>query len=721
MSEPEPAPAAEAGTTAPPADSTSESAAENAPGPEDTFATDERIDASATAQLLGGSVSVGDVSGSGVHLAGHGATATVNYFGMPVGDPGRTALSWSFELAADVSRMASAYAPTQSDADLDRRLRSGNLLYLSGPVGSGRFTAACMALVRRHAVGRIAGLSVPPGRQISEIFDRPEHLCEGYGHVLVAATDLHLDPMTLARLEKVASRRTASVIVVADGGARPDLADYLLRYRGPDLAAVFRVQLESRLRAELEACFGGCFDCEGACVTRYVDECVRLADLDAQLGAGVNLGEVIHWVEEIVGAKAPASDELVDLLARLLPARLREEARQILAVGQEIATAGDAAETRSAYQRAFRISYAAFNGASLARVFEAADRLAAPPAGGEEPRSPLGMNVHELLGPVMTAYVEDVDQPPVGQPRTASLTNPYLVTTLLDLAWHDWGLSGRLLRWLDGLVGSGRQEVRDRAAVVAGQLARFDFEQVYGDLVDQWARHHRRDYRQAAGLAALATAWRVPSLRTTVGTQVRQWVRRGTAYQRDAAARGYAQGLGALLPYEALNDLRLIAYDGIQRRNGIIADAVAATCPGAPPWFVLRKLAEWLESRIGYVEAHAARALLRLARRPADGTREGWPEPLAWLADGDVEPADLAALWRPALIVPSTTFEAWSVLGYWIGRADGRPELADQLDRLLAEVWADQALRDRAGHQLTHVWRPQMPRNPFLDRVATQL
>jgi hypothetical protein len=688
--------------------------------PEDALASDESIDPRSSAEILG-NISVGGAVGSGFHVAGHGATINL---GMPAAEPGPKALSWSFELAADVSRMASAYAPTRCDDDLDRRLRGGNLLYLSGPVGSGRFTAACMALLRRYTGDKVAGLAVPPGHQVSEIFDRPEHLWKGFGHVLVAATDLRLDPMTLARLEKVASGREATVIVVADGGSRPDLADYLLRYRGPDLAAVFRVQLQRRLLNEQDSCLGGCPDCEGACVTRYVDECVRLADLDVQLGGGASLAHVIHWVEEIVAAKAAAGDDLADLLARLLPTRLREEARQILAVEPGPIADGQSFESRTAYRRAFRISYAAFNGASLAQVFEAADRLAHQSSnsnGTDTPQPPFGMNVRELLGTVMEAHVEDVDQPPVGQPRTANLANRHLVRVLLDLAWHDWGLSGRLLRWLDELVASGRPEARVRAAAVAGQLAGFDFGQVYGDLVDKWARHQRREYRQAAGWAALSTAWCAPALLPTVGVQLREWTQRGTAYQRDAAARGYAQGLGALLPYEALNDLRVIASDGLQRRNGVVADAVAVTCPAAPPWYVVTALGRWLESRYGFVHAHGARALVRLARRRADSKREGWPEPLAWIADGDVEPADLAALWAPALSLPVTAFEAWGLLGYWISRADTRPELADPLARLLAEVCADPALRGRTSHQLTHVWRPQMPVNPFLDRVATLL
>lgn len=686
--------------------------------PEDALASDESIDAGSSAEILG-NISVGGSVGSGFHVTGHGATINL---GLRAADPGRRALSWSFELAADVSRMASAYAPTHSDDDLDRRLRGGNLLYLSGPTGSGRFTAACMALVRRYASDRVAGIAVPPGHQVAEIFDRPEHLWEGFGHVLVAATDLRLDPMTLARLERVAAKREASVVVVADGGSRPDLADYLLRYRGPDLAAVFRVQLERRLLTERDSCLGGCSDCEGTCVTRYVAECVRLADLDAQVGGGASLAHVLRWVEEIVAGKAALGDDLARLLARLLPTRLREEARQILAVEPDNSPDGSLAESRTAYRQAFRISYAAFNGAPLAQVFEAADRLAYQSNGSNgtaAAQPPHGMNVRGLLGAVMEAHVEDVDQPPVGQPRTANLTNRYLVRVLLDLAWHDWGLSGRLLRWLDGLVASGRPEARVRAAAVAGQLAGFDFEQVYGDLVDRWARHQRREYRQAAGWAALSTAWCAPALLPTVGAQMREWAQRGTAYQRDAAARGYAQGLSGLLPYEALGDLRFIASDGLQRRNGVVADAVAVTCPAAPPWYVVRTLGQWLDSGYGHVHAHAARALVRLAHRRAGGDRDGWPEPLAWLADGHVEPADLAAVWAPALTLPVTAFEAWGLLGYWISRADTHPELAEPLALLLTEVCADGALRERTGHQLTHVWSPQMPLNPFLDRVAT--
>src|SRR2546430_5308480 len=42
------------------------------------------------------------------------------------------------------------YVSTTSDSGLDRALHDGSVVYLSGPVGTGRSTTACVALARRH-------------------------------------------------------------------------------------------------------------------------------------------------------------------------------------------------------------------------------------------------------------------------------------------------------------------------------------------------------------------------------------------------------------------------------------------------------------------------------------------------------------------------------------------------------------------------------------------
>jgi hypothetical protein len=641
----------------------------------------------------------------GQSATGDGATS-IGSINITYGSQGETRC-WSGMVTEEyVARLSVTYVPGPCDSEVDRRLGAQSVVFLGGTAGTGRRTAAHMAQARRHAADKVALVVLAPGTPVTAVLDRADLLWEGCGHVL--ETDVRPDQAALSALELGASRRRATVVVIGDAGLGRDLTDYLVAHRLPDLRAVFRAHLVDRL-AERGTCVGDCVDCQGACVDGYADLVLRHPDLAAELGGGGQVSEATGLAVPIAVA-APKGDELDALLAELLPARLRGHAQLILRAAADPDHDGPGAE----YRRAFRIAYGVFDGLPLTWVFEAAHQLMDPDA-GDIPGPSFGLETRALVGDGMCAPGPDAEE----MPRRARVRSGLLVRAMLDVAWNDWGLAGHLVRWLDGLVESDRQGVRDRAAEVAGWLARYDFAHVYDSLVDRWARSKKATLRGAAAWAMRTTAGD-PRLRPALHDRIRDWLGNGTAYQRASVARAYFYGLGRVRPYQALADLRVVARDRMQRRNEMIAAAVDQTYPSVDPGALVRTLRGWAEARDELVRVHAARALVLLAARPAGEPRLGWPELLARAADRDVAITDLAGLWEGALVHPATAFEAWRRLGYWVDRADGRAELADWLAALLGRL-ADGRLRGRLAHHLAHVWRRQMPQNPFLVRLTTLL
>jgi hypothetical protein len=662
---------------------------------------EERMDAEGAR----GFADAGRLFNLGQSATGDHATS-IGSINITYGSQGETRC-WSGMVTAEyVARLSDTYVPAPSDLELDRRLATQEVVFLGAPAGTGRGLAAHLAQSRRHAVDKVALVVLAPGTPITALLDRPDLLWEGCGHVL--EPDLRPDPAALAALELRARSRRATVVVIGDTRRDRDLADYLVEHRLPDLRAVFRAHLVHGL-GERGTCVGDCVDCRGECLDPYADRCLRHPDLAAELDAAMQVSEAIDLARPIA-AEAPKGDELDALLADLLPARLRRNAELILRATVD----PDVGQPSAEYRRAFRIAYAVFDGLPLTWVFEAADRLVDPDA-EDGPGPSFGLETRVLVGDGMCAPEAEADE----SPRLARMRSRLLVRAMLDVAWNDWGLARHLLRWLDALVESGRPGVRERAAVVAGWLARYDFAHVYDSLVDLWARSQKGSLRGAAALAARTTA-EDHRLQPLLGERIRDWLGDGSAYQRASVARAYYYGLGRVRPFQALADLRVVARDRMQRRNEVIAAAVDQTYPSLDPGALIRTLRGWAEAEDELVRVHASRALVLLAARPAGEPRPGWPELLARAADRDVAIADLAGLWAAALVHPATAFEAWRRLGYWIGRADGRPQLADWLAALLVNL-ADGPLRDRLVHHLAHVWRRQMPQNPFLVRLTALL
>ncbi|GIG92401.1 ATP-binding protein [Plantactinospora endophytica] len=704
-----------------------EAAAEHAPdlaGQEDPDGEDEEDEEEfATASdvlarlsslgLTGAEIGVRDVRVDGQNATGHGATAIGSINNITVSDTESTI--WCQVLsAAAVRDMDGGYAPAPTDDRLDLLLKRKHLVCLDGRPGTGRYTAACLALARRHAGDRVAVLSAG---QLGELIRRDRLLRGGFGYLLrLDPGQLPVDGFTriglAARMETLGS----SLILIGDFARQSqDLAGELVEHQAAEASEVFRRQLAHRLRGR---CLAGCPGCDGGCRSDYISrECLTQSTLRAYLAGSPRPAEVVRLVDAIAQS-IPRGTALAQLLGRQLPEQLRQRAQEILEPAGSDATLTELGGAD--YLRAFRLSCAVLAGQPLAEIGAAAERLLGGP-GSEEPG--MGSTLRQpdlelLLGPPLrqATVLENPDLRPGARSLRFRPESAQLPANMLDVAWREWAVPERLLNWFADLVRTAAPGSRQAAAGAIGWAAGRDAGAAIG-LIRELAGERRPGVRQAAGIALVATALQ-PQLQRRIRIELDNWAKDGSAYQRDTVARAYALGLGWLWPEAAIDQLGKVARARLQRRNNSVVRALVEIYQAGSADLVVPALVRWAGSADREVRLHAARALRVLAERWAEPPQAHWPELLELVRSGTLRMSDVGALWAVALSLPETAYRSWRTLGYWLNRADGRPEVADSCLELLRLTITDRPLRRRLDHQVRHVWRPIMPRNELLFRVS---
>ncbi|MGW2626356.1 hypothetical protein [Micromonospora taraxaci] len=668
------------------------------------------------AGLLGGStIDVGDVRVHGQNATGPGAVAigTVNLSAGRSDGSGRV---WFEALVeAHVRDIAGGYAGTASDKRLDHQLRRDQLVCLSGPAGSGRFTSAVLAVARRHGSGRVSVLGV---EQLADLFDRGTSLPAGRGYVLRLSEAVlrAVDGFTLVALAARAAAADTTLVLIGDFSQRGhDVVGHLVEHRPAPAAEVFRAQLRHQLGGR---CVAWCaHPCDGRCLHRYVDlECVGHPLLSDYLAGEPLPGEVLKVVTTIART-VPTAEALTERLEQLLPLQLRERAVEILDVrrnGEEIHGFSDEEV------RAFRLACAVLAGQPVAEIHQAARRLARPAF--DEMTSagaPLrGSAIEALLGSALGQTVTCLSDArvPGGIRIDFAAGTELLRSALLEVAWTEWWPPGQLLDWLADLIRGELPAVRQAAAGAIGWSATRDVQAAL-ETVGQLARERRAGVRQAAAIVLVAMAMQ-PTLHHRVRTEVDRWAAGPAAHLRDTVARAYSLGLAQLWPEAALVQLRQVAHARMQRWNNSVVRGLVEVYRNGHAASVVSALVEWTASTDPEVQLHAARTLRVLADRWAEPPREHWPELLYMVDQRTISVTDLATLWASALSLPRTAYRAWRTLGFWLDRADRQAAAAGHCLELLRHVTAGQpALRHRLDHQLRHVWRPVMPHNDLLNDV----
>jgi hypothetical protein len=602
------------------------------------------------------------------------------------------------------------YAATATPDRLVERLARRQVVYLSGPPGSGRFTATLVGLARTHGPDRITQLHLLGDDPIHAYFSDSNLLRPGHGHVVQLAPAVEPESSELAQLSTLAREARASVVFVgADAGNRP-LVEYHVEHARPDPREVFIVWLERWLR-DRGRCIAACPACEGECVQAYVERC--RAEYVQHLSVNA-MTDAVRFAADFA-EHVPAGDAAIDLLADR--AALRAKAVELLeAARSQDGAAREWPRTRrvAQHRRAARLAFAVFHGYPLTRVFEATSalnrRLDEAAERTSTDRTVLEYNLEDLLDGIR---LEGPADGAVGAARIARLRQPGLVRGLLDVAWHEYDTAREpLLRWLDDLAETGDSRP---VAAATGLLCEYDFEQIRGGLLDGWAAGKQRSRREAAALAC-EMAVHNPALAPQVLQCVAAWAEHAGC-RRDTAVRTYAtKTFRRRYPREALAVLELAARDDMQRTSNAVPVGVCGIYDtlGAE---VVHRLVGWSDSPFANLRTMAGRCLVRLA----DVDSDAWPALLRQTAAGEVSAGDHARLWPGALLHPGTARQAWSVFERWIGVAAADARLAGVLHEVLGQVLTGGPIIRRADFYLRCFWRRSMPDNPILDTIAHML
>lgn len=665
-----------------------------------------------------GATTTGNISNEGQTAVGDGATAaeSILYTTFNVGAKSR---SWHGTVPRErLERLVATYAAGPSHAELTGALGMRHVVYLNARPGWGRYAAAQVALAERHSPDSVVMIHVAPGERIVEAVDEASY-AENHGHVLDAADAHSIGFADLLSVDRHARAKNATVVVIGPLTDRGhDLGEYLISHHRPTAAEVFRAQLAYVLRKRGK-CVATCAECRLDCVSEYVESCVSRRGLLRHLNETLALEEAARTAA-VIGKAEPGAD-LDQLLAGILNPWLRDQARIVLRASSEEGRADEEQWSGTEdYRRAFRLAFAALEGAPMAAVYAAAARLVRIQRTERSADAPVPDPVEFELDCLLTygMQVPSRDIPPVGTPRTAQLTNPELVPAMLDVAWNERGIGPRLMRWLNELAGEPQVVVRERAAMMAGLLSFNDFDGVMDGLVTPWARSTRMRSRQAAGLSMLSCAHN-PAMHPNLRARVARWLGNGSVSTRDSVAWAYAYGLGRHLPFDGLRDLRRIGRDPAQRRSYLVAFGVEETYRRDRAAAIVGELLDWIADDDKRLQVHAARAFVRLARLETPWGGVVWPELLLRRHRGDVGERQLAEVWHTALCLPSTAAPAWRALTAWWVHGEQQPAVTDRLTGLFKALNGDRRLHYRLAHQLDHVWRGQRPPSPLLDAVTT--
>jgi hypothetical protein len=604
---------------------------------------------------------LGDPVGDRVGAAAHGwaAQATVTVVNERAPDE-RIYL----DTVTGLTDVLDRYARTATDDLIDEIIlrRDRPLAVLTGDPGTGRRTSAQVALARRRGTRRVTEITLARGsdlRSIRQVAGKPAFPVAGTGYLLVQESDA--GPIPQEELEHALGRYDCSLLIIRPTGQRGSLStDRLVRHQSPDTDRVFRKHLYVQVG---QRCVGRCATCVRTCVPRFVDRCADDAAVRAALASAYGPAEAASLAVQVgrCGADATAADLRV-AVERAGPGQ-RSRAERILLPGPAAEVFADRRDGR--YERAFRLAYGVFHGQPMARVFSGARLLLVEMdrAAGCAPigRPAFEHPVRDLLGPDMAADWTRASSVAAGTTRVARLHDPELLGHLLDVAWHDFDHTRpALIGWLRTLGRDEHIDVRRNAALTAARLARYDFEQVFHDLIEPWARSARREERQmAAAVVAGATGGEAGADAAAV---IQRWARDRRAYLRDTAARAYTTGLTRIRLEWAMEDLGCIARDRIQRGSSLVAEAVAALYRPGSAGRIVAGLAGWLESPSATVPSHVARVMILLAR-----IHDGF---LADLGRSGTRLAHLVNVWHATLPYAQSEQEAWRHFCSWLTGPD---------------------------------------------------
>ncbi len=399
----------------------------------------------------------------------------------------------------------------------------------------------------------------------------------------------------------------------------------------------------------------------------------------------------------------------IDRLAELLAGVARSELKLEEALARFEARAREQVEVWfethvDLEERTFMLSLAVFNGANYQAVVEADERLQSlikpPPAEDESPvpdsvfGSTRSQRVKEACAHLVQGYEEaEFGRSPV---ELIVLDNPTFQPAVLRYAWHEYDRLRRpLLDWLRDLGFHPSFNVRARAAAAVGELSKYNFGYVRGEVLLPWANHQNSRARAAAALALGIPAWEGEFAPQVLGL-LHHWATLRNNWRLCwTAAAAYGGLVGLRFPDTALRDFHAIAHAEDLRLFGVLSRSVANLFESGrlvPDYYlkVLDALIAWTaDPKARIVTLTGLLIFLELAleaRVEAEPEGGAWPT-LLWLAREDEAYRDrVTSLWRCALNTKSVRKPALEALHQWLLTVDDDTRLYLPVEQVIVTL-----------------------------------
>ncbi|MCX4806522.1 hypothetical protein OG594_33715 [Streptomyces sp. NBC_01214] len=623
--------------------------------------------------------------------------------------------------ARDVQQRHRLYqrAPVPDHQPMADCLTRNHLVVLIGARGSGRDTTARVLLADACGSDRVAVLysgGAGLAQALAEQADR--HLTRGHGIVLDLGTELPA-PAALEALALRAGTIGAHVVLIAENlGAELDaLSPYAFRHTGPDLKKVLEAHLEHELQKHrAQGHEEG--DCPQHALEAYLRDVLRDPRVEDELGAGLPVREAVSLAGTLATFLHRPPEELGQAFGAWRN-RLRTMARTLIGL---TAPATDA--VLDPHQQPLRIAYVLCDGLPLSDFIRVGTLLCDEVQRAETREAAPERRVFDLILDQLVETGAGVaaapDAGPPSNPRRVRLAEPELMSTVIEVVWHGPGwLRAPLLRWLQKLAEDRLERVRSRAAVIAGLLLRLDFDSVYRDLVQIWARSRSARDRQYAALAlAVAVGSGDSWLTARIDRQVVDWARSPAPQLQDSAARAYGTLVGTRDVPGALEALEALGSRRTPVRYASVAYATAAlflTPDGAEP--VADALGRWVRRPDNEASPlrHAVGTLIVLGPYTVGPELPSRPKLAHQAMENPEREASLLLLWRHALVDPAYSGLAWALLEQWLLAGDRDGELGLFLAGFVPRAASDELLH-RAGFHVARMAR-RNPAAPCVRRV----
>lgn len=675
-----------------------------------------------------------------------GSHGVANYYEKYVGsvtnfgsDPALRIFQARFQ-EAWVETERTMFCPTIGFDPLVTALKENRVLVVRGRAGSGRRTAAIIAMLECGvASDKVSSLVLAEDVELIDVCrsaivgagDRPAKPAvvfeDGEGY-LINCDDR---PVSMAAVEVlqsvVAGARTPTFVVVLAGRAKPfddDLGALVLHFDRPPPVRVIHHRLSMLLD---DPKYHAYIEAAKSCVEGRADE---IAHVPVRMIAEV--ADALAGRASGTAAAAGAAEVIADVdaaFARFLGG-LREIAERALK-GLDDDTVDWS--HRSPRGQAFRLAYAVFHGLPLTDAFDASTVLLRQILPKFEMRSPRARAIFDgglegLLTAEMVASHRGSTSDD-SEPAAARLIHPLLSRMFLDVAWHDFDFIRRpLLSWLSDLASYPRLRVRVRAAQVAGLLATFDFEEVDRLLLDLWAQQRNAWFRQAAA-NALELAWVDERVRGKVMKRIEKWTDSPNPLRQDVAARAYGTRIGTADPELALRALHKLAVQPDLAAAWSIGLSMASLFGENLVNETFDELGEWIKpAEPQRVHRHAVRTLIILARTNEilannELPTDGFPTLASAVIGRPAREGVLAAVWREALLMKEPALRGWPPLRSWLLTADAEETSAAEREVIERIVWHTVNTTDleaRAKFQV-RLWLEAKPDSAALWRLADKL